>query len=230
MTAARQPDREITLRRVHQVLDRLIGDGTAVAHRDGTTHCLFPVAVGAAEGAAIGSWLIRENAARPIEIGLGSGISALFPCEGLPATGGPESRHIVIDPNQDTRFANCGLQFLEEAGVSSLVEHHAEESQITLPRFLSEGHRFDLAVVDGNHRFDAVFLDLASLGRRLPPVGIVFLDDSHLPAIPPAASFSLTNLGWALEEVSTAEDRHHWAVFRTSTTPDTRPFDHFVDF
>jgi hypothetical protein len=25
-------------------------------------------------------------------------------------------------------------------------------------------------------------------------------------------SFFLTNLGWSLEEVSTAEDRHHWAV------------------
>jgi len=123
-----------------------------------------------------------------------------------------------------------GLQFLEEAGVSSLVEHHAEESQITLPRLLSQGRRFDLAVVDGNHRFDAVFLDLAYLGRLLRPGAIVFLDDYHLPAIARAASFFLTNRGWALEEISTAEDRHHWAVLRTSTTPDTRPFDYFVDF
>jgi hypothetical protein len=110
------------------------------------------------------------------------------------------------------------------------VEHHAEESQITLPRLLSQGRRFDLAVVDGNHRFDAVFLDLAYLGRLLRPGAIVFLDDYHLPAIARAASFFLTNRGWTLEEISTAEDRHHWAVLRTSTTPDTRPFDYFVDF
>ena len=161
---------------------------------------------------------------------VGYGISALFTCEGLLTNGDPASRHIVIDPNQETRFANCGLQFLEEAGVSSLVEHYAEQSQITLPRFLSEGHQFDLAVVDGTHRFDAVFLDLAYLGRLLHPGGIVFLDDYHLPAITRAASFFLANLGWALEEVSTAEDRHHWAVLRTSTTPDIRPFDYFADF
>ena len=82
------------------------------------------------------------------------------------------------------------------------------------------------ATTDSN----AVFLDLAYLGRLLRPGAIVFLDDYQLPAIARAASFFLTNRGWTLEEISTAEDRHHWAVLRTSTTPDTRPFDYFVDF
>lgn len=220
------------LSRVRGVLGRLIGSGTAVARADGSLHHLFPVAVTAAEGAAIRSWVIRENAVRTVEIGLGYGISALFACEGLLANGHPGARHIVIDPNQDTRFAHCGLQFLSEAGVAGMVEHHAEESQIALPRLLSEGygHGLDLAIVDGSHRFDAVFLDLVYLGRLLRPGGIVFLDDYHLPAIARAASFFRLNLGWVVEEVSTAEDRHHWAVLRTSATPDTRPFGHFIDF
>lgn len=230
MTAARQPDREIALSRVRRVLDRLIRDGTAVARSDGTLHRLFPVAVGAAEGMAIRSWVIREAAARTVEIGLGYGISALFVCEGLLANVGASARHVVIDPNQESRYANCGLQFLDEAGVAGLVEHYAEESQIALPRFVGEGRRFDLAVVDGNHRFDAVFPDLVYLGRLLRPGGIAFLDDYHLPAVARAASFFLANLGWTLEEVSTAEDRHHWAVLRTSAKPDRRTFDYFVDF
>jgi predicted O-methyltransferase YrrM len=230
VTCVRQPDREIALGRVREVLDRLVRDGTAVARLDGTVHRLFPVAVGPAEGTAIRSWVIQEAAVRTIEVGLGYGVSALFACEGLLANGGPDARHVVIDPNQDTRFAGCGLQFLEEAGVAGLVEYHAEESQVTLPRLVSEGCRFDLAVVDGNHRFDAVFLDLAYLGRLLRPGGIVFVDDYHLPGIARAVSFFLTNLGWSLEEVSTAEDHHHWAVLRTSVKPDTRPFDYFADF
>ena len=230
MTAARRPDREIALSRVRQVLGRLVRDGTAVARSDGTVHHLFPVAVGPAEGAAIRSWVIREAAAHTIEIGLGYGISALFVCEGLLASGAPDARHVVIDPNQGTRFANCGLQFLDEAGVATLVEHHARDSQITLPRLVSEGRRFDLAVLDGNHRFDAVFVDLYYLGRLLRPGGIVFVDDYHLPGIARAVSFFLTNLGWSAEEVSTAEDRHHWAVLRTSAQPDTRPFDYFINF
>lgn len=47
---------------------------------------------------------------------------------------------------------------------------------------------------------------------------------------PRAVSFFLANLGWSLGETSTAEDRHHWAVVRTSSKPDTRPFDYFAGF
>ena len=216
--------------RVRMVLDRLVRDGTAVARSDSSVHRLFPVAVGAAEGVAIRSWVIREAAVRTIEVGLGYGISARFVCEGLLSNGAPDACHVVIDPHQDTRFAGCGLQFLDEAGVGGLVDHRAGESQIILPRLLSEGRGFDLAVVDGNHRFDAVFVDLYYLGRLLRPGGIVFVDDYHLPGIARAASFFRANLGWSLEEVSTAEDRHHWAVLRTSAEPDTRPFDCFADF
>jgi predicted O-methyltransferase YrrM len=230
VTSGMRPDRAIALSRVRKVLDRLVRDGTAVARLDGTVHRLFPVAVGPSEGAAIRSWVIREAAVCTIEVGFGYGIAALFACEGLLINGAPDARHVVIDPNQGTRFANCGLQFLDEAGVGGLVDHHAEESQIALPRLVSEGRRFDLAVVDGNHRFDAVFLDLYYLGRLLRPGGILFVDDYHLAGTVRAASFFITNLGWSLEDTSTEQDRHDWAVLRTSTEPDTRPFDYFVDF
>jgi predicted O-methyltransferase YrrM len=225
-----ESDRGPALQRIRQVIERLVRDGTAVARSDGSVHTLFPVAASAAEGEALREWVRREGVAHTIEIGLGYGISALFVCEGLCTNGHPTARHVVIDPNQATRFANCGLQFLEEAGLAELVDHYAEESQIALPRFLSEGRRFDLAFVDGNHRFDGVFLDLAYLGRLLHPGGIVFLDDYQLPAIARAASFFLTNLGWTLEEVSAADDLHQWAVLRTGSAPDTRPFDYYVDF
>ena len=212
------------------MIERLVRAGTAVASSDASVHTLFPVAASADEGEALREWVVRERATRTIEIGLGYGISALFVCEGLLASGAKAAQHVVIDPHQATRFAGCGLQFLDEAGVMAMVEHHAEESQIVLPRFLSEGRAFDLAFVDGNHRFDGVFLDLVYLGRLLPPGRIVFLDDYQLASVARAASFCLTNLGWTLEEVSTADERHHWAVLRTSTAPDTRSFDWFVDF
>ena len=114
--------------------------------------------------------------------------------------------------------------------MAGLVEHHAQESQIALPRFLSEGRRFDLAFVDGNHRFDGVFLDLIYLGRLLHPGAIVLVDDYQLPAVARTASFCLTNLGWTLLEVSPVDELHQWAVLRTSAVPDTRPFDHYVEF
>jgi predicted O-methyltransferase YrrM len=205
-------------------------DGTATTGTGGSVHRVFPVAVGPIEGAAIRSWVIREHAARTVEVGLGYGISALFACEGLVMAGGPCVRHVVIDPHQDTRFAALGLQALGEAGVARLVEFYPEESQIVLPRLLARGRRFDLAIVDGNHRFDAVFIDLYYLGRLLRPGKIVFLDDYQLPGVARAASFFTANLGWRVEETGSAGDCHHWAALRTGTGPDNRPFDYLADF
>jgi predicted O-methyltransferase YrrM len=222
-----KPRTYIAVSRVRDVIERLVREGTVVATSDGTLHTVFPVAASPAEGEALRSWIVREGATRTVEIGLGYGVSALYACDGLLANGGTEARHVVIDPHQAMRFAGCGLQLLAEAGVADLVEHHAEESQIALPRFLAEGQVFDLAFVDGNHRFDGVFLDLVYLGRLLRPGGIAILDDYQLPAVQRAAAFCVTNLDWTLEEVSAPAE---WAVLRISRRPDARPFDHFVDF
>jgi predicted O-methyltransferase YrrM len=173
---------------------------------------------------------LREGATRTVEVGLGYGVSALHICEGLLGNADPAAQHVALDPYQATRFGDCGLQFLEEAGITRMVEHHAQASEIALPRFLEESRSFDLAFVDGNHRFDGVFLDLVFLGRLVRAGGVLFLDDYQLPAVAKAASFCLTNLGWTLEDVSVADDLHQWAVLRTSEASGARPYDHFVDF
>jgi predicted O-methyltransferase YrrM len=222
--------RSASARQIRSVIDRVVHEGTAVARSDGSVHKLFPTAINAKEGEALLRWVSNEAAQRTIEIGLGYGISALFICEGLFANGNTAARHVVIDPFQRTRFADCGLQALEEAGLESVVEHHSEASQIVLPRFQTEGRSFDLAFVDGDHRFDGVFLDLVYLGKLVRKGGIIVLDDYQLPAIVHATSFFLKNLGWTLEEVSGPDPHHQWAVLRTSTIPDTRPFDYFIDF
>jgi predicted O-methyltransferase YrrM len=220
----------VSVTTVRQVIERLVRDGTAVARSDGTAHDLFPVAASAAEGQALRDWVIREGAARTVEVGLGYGIAALFVCEGLLANAAEDALHVAIDPHQATRFADCGLQFLDEADVADMVEFHAGESQIVLPRFLGEFRRFDFAFVDGNHRFDGVFVDLAYLGRLVRRGGIVFVDDYQLPGVARAASFFVTNLGWTIEEVSVADEFHQWAVLRTSVGRDARRFDDFVEF
>jgi predicted O-methyltransferase YrrM len=230
VTPANTTDRGEALRQLRHVIERLVRDGTAVARSDGSLHRLFPVAISAAEGKALRDWVAREGATQTIEIGLGYGISALFIGEALLSSGDARARHVVMDPYQATGFADLGRQFLDEAGLGELVEFHAEGSQIALPRFLTEERTFDLAFVDGNHRFDGVFLDLIYLGRLLRAEEIVFVDDYQLPAVARATSFCLTNLGWTLEEVSAPDDLHQWAVLRTPQVPDTRPFDHFVDF
>ena len=223
-------ERDAVQQQVRDRLARLTHDGVTTARLDGSAHELFPVAPNSTEGAALRDWVIQLRAVNTIEVGLGYGISALYICDGLLSGGGVAPHHVVIDPHQRTRFADCGLQHLDDAGVLSMVAHYRDESQIVLPRLLSEERAFDLAFVDGNHRFDGVFLDLVYLGRLVQPQGIIFLDDYQLPAVRRAASFFVTNRGWMLEEMSRTDQHHGWAVLRTALGPDTRAFDDFVEF
>ena len=123
-----------------------------------------------------------------------------------------------------------GVAILEEAGVRELVELQVERSETALPRLLAEGRNFDLAFVDGNHRFEGVFLDLVYCGKLLRPGAVVFVDDMQLPAVRRAARFCVSNLGWTIEDEG-REDEHEWVVLRTGS-PDGfhRPFESLVEF
>jgi len=219
------------LQQVRSIIDRLLRERKVIARSNGSVQDIFPVAINAAQGEVLRNWVTKEKAGHTIEIGLAWGVSALYLCEGLLINGDPDAHHIAIDPFQSSqpKFANCGLQVLEEAGVGSMVEHLPEKSQISLPRFLSEGRKFDFAYVDGSHLFDAVFLDLIYLGQLVRPGGIMFGDDYQAPSVSKAVSFCVANLGWKLEELASSE-RHRWYVLRTVREHIHREYPHFVDF
>lgn len=190
---------------------------------------LAPVAIGPEEGAALRGWVRGERAERTIETGLGYAVSTLFICEGLIANG-LGARHVAVDPRVPNGHVDAGLRLLEDAGVRELVEFHAERSDVVLPRLLADGRRFDLAFVDGNHRFEGVFLDLVYCGRLLSPGAVVFADDLQLPAVRRATGFCVGNLGWTVEEEG-REGEHEWVVLRTGPAEAyDRPFDSFVEF
>lgn len=230
MINSKQTSRDEKLQRMRSVIDRVIREGKVISHSDSSVNDIFPVAINAAQGKALRDWVTKEKAVQTIEIGLAWGIGALHICEGLLINGNQNAHHVVLDPFQAKSFKNCGIQLLEEAGVASLVEHYAEESQITLPRFVSEGRNFDFAFVDGSHLFDRVFLDLIYLGRLVRPGSIIFTDDYQAPAVARAVSFCLKNLEWKLEETSHFDEHHQWAVLRTALEPIQRSYPHFVDF
>jgi predicted O-methyltransferase YrrM len=218
------------LQRVRSVINRVIRDGKVTALSDNSVNDIFPIATNAVQGEALRSWVIKEKVVHTIEVGLAWGIGALHICEGLLVNADQNAHHIVLDPFQATSFKNVGLELLEEAGVLHLVEHHAEESQMALPRFVSEGRHFHFAFVDGSHLFDRVFLDLMYLGRLVRPEGVIFVDDYQAPAVARAVSFCLTNLGWKLEETAPPDEHHQWVVLRTVREPIPRSYPHFVDF
>ena len=225
-----------TTERVREVRERLFAAGTVVAPADGVRRELFPVAIGLEEGLSLAGWVRKERALATLETGLGYGIATLFICEALLANG-PDGRHLAADPYQftglpghRTTYVGAGLQILEDAGVRDLIEFYAAESQIVLPRLLAEGRRFDLAFLDGNHRFEGVFLDLMYSGRLLKEGGIVFVDDTQLPGVRRAVDFCIANLGWFIEDGG-EEGIHEWLVVRTGPSDAfLRPYFEFVDF
>src|ERR671915_954234 len=163
---------------------------------DGNTLALRPHSVERVDGEALRDLAIAEGAERTIEVGLALGMSALFLCQALLPRGG---RHVAIDPFQRESWNGAGLRTLREAGVEDLVEVIEEESQLALPRLVSEGREFDLAFVDGDHRFEGVFLDLYLMTRLMRPGGLVVVDDMWMPAVRTAMAYVERNLGATLE-------------------------------
>jgi predicted O-methyltransferase YrrM len=176
-------------------LDRSYGSGW-VLDSEGSTVELAPHSIERAQGEALRDLTIAEGVQRTIEVGLALGMSALFLCQAVLPRGG---RHVAIDPFQAESWNGAGLRTLREAGVAEHVEVIEEESQLALPRLAAEAREFELAFVDGDHRFEGVFLDLYFMTRLVRPGGLVVVDDMWMPAVRTAVAYVEKNLGATLE-------------------------------
>jgi predicted O-methyltransferase YrrM len=167
------------------------------AHQDAPKRLSWvPRSIERVQGEALRDLAIAERAERTVEVGLALGMSALFLCQAVLRHDG---RHVAIDPYQRESWNGAGLRTLREAGVENLVEVIEEESQLALPRFVGEGREFDFAFVDGDHRFEGVFLDLYFMTRLVKPGGLVVVDDMWMPSVRMAVAYMERNLGVALE-------------------------------
>ena len=213
-----------------KIIAKLTKDGFAVAASDGTRHDLFPVAVDPREGMALQEWIRNENPASVIDIGFGYGFAAINAIKALLETRGDAFSLLTVDPYQSTRFSDLGLQFIGEVGVNNQVEFCKRPSELILPELEQQGRKFDFAIVDGTHRFEGVFIDLFYLNNLMAPSSVIFLDDYQIPGVRKAVTFFLSNMQWAMEEVSEASETHQWAVVRTWHEPLERTFKDFIDF
>jgi predicted O-methyltransferase YrrM len=176
-------------------LEDAYGRGS-VSDAAGSPVDLVPHSIERAQGEALRDLAIAAKAERTIEVGLALGMSALFLCQAVLPRGG---HHVAIDPFQRASWNGAGLRTLREAGVQDVVEVIEEESQLALPRLVAEGRQFDFAFVDGDHRFEGVFLDLYYMTRLVKPGGLVVVDDMWMPAVRTAVAYVEKNLGVTLE-------------------------------
>jgi predicted O-methyltransferase YrrM len=196
MTEFRNQDiRRAGPRTLHAYIQAAYSRG-AVPANDGHPLPLAPHSLDEQGGEALRDLAVAEGAQRTIEVGLALGMSALFMCEAVLQRAG---RHVAIDPFQQESWKGAGLRTLREAGVEQIVEVIEEESQLVLPRLLAEGRRFDFAFIDGDHRFEGVFVDLYFMTRLIEPGRLVVVDDMWMPSVRTAVAYVERNLGVTLE-------------------------------
>lgn len=181
--------------------------------------------------------LLAERAGTVVEIGLAYGSSALAIAEALLRGGADHPRHVVIDPLQESAYADVGRGLLESAGLDGIVEFVTEPSQRFLPRLVGTGFVADAAFVDGSHLFHNVFVDLAFLRDVVRPGGLVILDDVWWPSVGTAAAYFEHNLGWrpiadafAGGTVDGSTGRPRMGAFRLPDPPVERGFQEFRPF
>ena len=123
---------------------------------------------------ALRDLLIGERLGTVIEIGLAYGSSALAIGEALISVGG--RRHLILDPFQHSGFKDAGWEVIRSAQLDGIAKLIREQSQIALPRLVSDGVLAHAAFVDGSHLFHNVFVDLFFLQQIVQPGGLIILE------------------------------------------------------
>ncbi|MBA2505787.1 MAG: class I SAM-dependent methyltransferase [Thermoleophilaceae bacterium] len=204
---------------------------------DGELWALMPHSIDEESGTALRDLARAEGVARTLEVGLALGIGTLWLCEALEGVEG--AAHVTLDPLNRDGFGGAGLRAIEEAGLTSVVEVVEEESQTELPRMIREGREFDLAYVDGDHRFESAFLDIYFCGRLVKPGGLVVVDDLSLPALRAALDYFETNMGYERVTGILPDEYHrdalrrprgNMAVLRVPVNPPERHWNSYESF
>lgn len=226
-------------------IDAAYASGT-VSDADGGEMDLGATSIERPAGEALRDLAVSEGASQTIEVGLALGMSALFLCQAVLRVDPDGARHVAIDPHQRTDWKGAGLTSLAAAGVDGLVEVIEEESELALPQLVRQGRQFDLAFVDGNHRFEGVLLDLVFMDRLVKPGGLIVADDMWMPSVRTAVAYVERNLDLELEPTA-VPDAFSWrrglrrrrgapegsgrmAVLRVPSAPPARPWDRFDPF
>jgi len=193
-TNAAKPSDETAVERVRQCREELLAKGKILGENG--LNEIFPIGLTAERGRVLREVCLAVKPVSTLEVGLGWGISTLFIFEALLAKAGQPIRHVVIDPFQATIFHNASRILFRSLGLEDKLEIYEEDSLFALTSLLRQGRRFDFVFIDGDHRFDACFVDMCIVNRLLRPGGVVLFDDTWLDAVNLTAQYAVTNLDY----------------------------------
>jgi predicted O-methyltransferase YrrM len=202
-----EASRATAIARIRGEIDKLYREGICRGE-DGFTRNLYPTSVTPGRGRFLGELCRRLKPTATLEIGMGWGLSTLHLLEAVLQNGELRNRHVIMDPYQSADYHNGALRVLREADAADLIEFYEELSALCLPRLIEQKRSFDFVFIDGDHRYDGLFVDLVLVDKLLVPGGVVAVDDTEIDAVNLACRFAETNWGYRAEGEHSDRPRH----------------------
>jgi predicted O-methyltransferase YrrM len=211
----------------------------SVKGEDDSVYSIMPAALPPERGRFLLEMCRTQHPAATLEVGLAWGLSTLHIFQALAENRVAAPHHVIMDPFQSSVFHNAALRELRELGLERSAEFYPQPSGLVLPRLVGEGRQFDLAFIDGDHRFESVFVDLFYVDQLLKPGGVVVFDDMSWDGVYLACRFAQTNYGYeTIAELakprdgsgSAATGRPLMRACRKPVQPVERDESHFVSF
>jgi predicted O-methyltransferase YrrM len=175
-----------------------------------------------------GMWIYethrRLKPNRSLEVGLAYGFSTIYILAAIDRTGA--GHHTALDPFQQNSWHGVGALQAKHLGMEPSFQMLEEFSIPALARFATQKVGFELIYIDGNHKFDDVFVDFTLAAEVCPLGGNIILDDMWMPSVQTAVSWIRSNRT-DFREISTPID--NIAQFER-IDEDRRAWDHFVRF
>lgn len=144
------------------------------------------VSIRRVEGEFMHHWVKEHGLSRTLEVGLAYGASAACIMSAHQGT------HTCMDPFQD-RFDNLGVENIARLGYRQRLEFHPSCSHEVLPQLVAAQRSVDFAFIDGNHRFDGIFVDFFYVDLLLQDQGYVLFHDAWMRGTQLVASFVKRN-------------------------------------
>lgn len=144
------------------------------------------IAVKESEAEFIYDFLKEHNCQRTLEVGMGYARSATHI---LAATG---RKHIGMDPFQSD-YDNHGLKNIKKLGLDENFEFHADFSHNVLPKLHQKDATFDFIFIDGDHKFDGIFVDFYYADLMLEEGGYILFHDTWMRSTQMVRQFIKTN-------------------------------------
>lgn len=199
-------------------------NGESQLGSDGERHSLDGITlIGPEQGMWLYSLCREAKPKNTLEIGLAYGYSAVYFLAAIRENG--VGLHTAVEPFQ-SHWHGIGWRRPRSLGMSDSFRLIEEKSVSALVHFADRGEMFEVIFIDGNHRFDDVFVDFTLSAELCPMGGCIILDDMWMPSIRRAVAFIRSNRK-DFEELKTPVS--NIAAFRR-IGEDEREWNHYVPF